>query len=117
VSLLDLPSLRNLHGLSGVTDLTWIYLARTGVADLVGLEQLQRADREVHVEGNPVLGSLRALTSLTETTFYNFTDNPVLPSCDVEWLLARTTWDSVSASGNDDEASCPRVRDPARGAA
>jgi hypothetical protein len=107
VSLVDVPSLQNLHGLAGVTELAWIWLARTGVADLAGLEQLERVDDAVNVEGNPALSSLRALTGLTETNLYRFTDNPALPSCDVDWLLARTTWESVDAFGNDDDASCP----------
>ena len=91
----------------GVVGVSAFTLTRTGVLDLVGLERLESSDAHVAIHGNAALTSLRALTGLTRAEHFSITDNPVLPTCDAEWLLGRTTWTESTVDGNDDDAVCP----------
>ncbi len=107
VWLSELPSLTSVRGLSSLRATNGFELHGTAVTDLTGLELLEGGGSTFTIESNPLLTSLRALTSLTGAEFMAVTDNAALPTCEAEWLSARTSHDVFTLSGNDDGGSCP----------
>jgi len=107
VSLSGLPSLTDVRGLSSLRATDSFGLYGTGLTDLTGLELLEGAGSTFRIESNPALTSLQALTSVTGAEFMAVTDNTVLPTCEAEWLSARTSHEVFTTSGNDDGGSCP----------
>jgi hypothetical protein len=107
VWLYDLPSLTSLRGLSSLRRTDSFDLHGTGVTALTGLELLERGGSSVRIENNPVLTSLRALTSLSGLEFLAVTDNAMLPTCEAEWLVARANPVFSNVFGNDDGGTCP----------
>jgi hypothetical protein len=107
LTLSNLPALTSIQFLSGVTQARSMALIRTGVVTLDGLQNLESVETGFTLENNPALSSLRALVSLTGSGGIAVIDNRALPTCEVEWLLARSTWQyPVYVSGNDDGAVC-----------
>jgi hypothetical protein len=84
-----------------------VSLERTGITSLAGLETLQIIEEELVLLDNPALASLRALTGLAFAHHVGIGNNPVLPTCDADWLLGRVTVDISEIYGNDDGAVCP----------
>ena len=82
-------------------------MERTGVVDLVGLESLAYAEYYLLLTDNSALRSLRALSSFNRASGILIADNPVLPTCEADWLAARTTGASIDVYGNDDAGVCP----------
>ena len=80
------------------------------LADLNCLGALPSVYR-MSIERLGELRSLRGLASLTSVVSeVEILDNPVLPSCEVEWLTARLAADPprrINASGNDGDGICP----------
>jgi hypothetical protein len=107
VTLIDLPLLTSVEGLSSLRATTNFTLSRTGVTDLTGLELFEGGGTRVEIDGNPALRSLHALTSVTGAELISVTDNPVLPTCEADWLSARTNYDVFVQHGNDDNGVCP----------
>jgi hypothetical protein len=107
VTLRDLPAVTSIQSLSSLTQVGFLSLVRTGVMSLDGLEDLESVEQTLSLEENPALSDLSALLSLTGDGGIYVADNPELPTCQVEGLLARSTWQSIYVSGNDDGAQCP----------
>jgi hypothetical protein len=105
--LYELPSLTNVQGLSSLRETETFEVNGTGVTTLTGLELLEGGGSTFRIESNPALASLHALTSLTGAEFMTVVDNAVLPTCEAEWLSARTSHSGFRISGNDDGGSCP----------
>jgi hypothetical protein len=105
--LYELPSLTDLRGLSSLRETAGFELHGTGVTTLTGLELFEGGGSILRIESNPALTSLRALANVTGAEFMAVTDNAVLPTCDAEWLSARTSHQVFDISGNDDGGTCP----------
>jgi hypothetical protein len=107
VWLYELPSLTNVQGLSSLRETETFELHGTRLTTLTGLELLEGGGSTFRIESNPYLTSLRALASLTGAEFMTITDNSVLPTCEADWLIARTSHAYFLISGNDDGGACP----------
>jgi hypothetical protein len=106
VSLADLPAVTDIQSLAGLTQAGSVMFERTGLASLDGLQNLESVDSFFVLAENPELSSLRSLVGLTGNGVIEVRDNPALPSCEVDWVLARSTWREMRVSGNDDDAGC-----------
>jgi hypothetical protein len=106
LGLSDLPALTSAQALHQLVQPQRLSLVRTGVTNLDGLQNLESIEHTLVLAENPALSSLAALVGLTGSGNIQVTDNPLLPTCQVESLLARSTWQEIEVSGNDDSGEC-----------
>lgn len=75
----DSPSLENLNAFKHLKTANKFYIKKTGITDLTGLEQLQRAEN-VYIEENPKLKSLKGLEQFKNVDHLAIKKNPQLNS-------------------------------------
>jgi hypothetical protein len=102
------PELVNLAGLEGLTSLFSLDVsANESLTSLTGLENL-RTVGSLLVGGNANLTSLSALESLMRVDgYFQVTDNPRLPTCEVYALHDVTGGEPTLVYGNQDPTDCP----------
>jgi hypothetical protein len=75
----------SLAPLANLTDSANLTISGLDIVDLHGLENFAHTYM-LSVRGNPLLGSLHELTSLTQADYVAIESNPILSQCELDWL-------------------------------
>jgi hypothetical protein len=97
----------DLTGLEGVKRAAFLEInTNSALTSLHGLENLTTVSDSLEIQQNPRLTSVDALESLREMAFFQAVANPLLPTCELDALVARTKCRNSYLNANDDEAIC-----------
>jgi len=110
VTISDLPLLTTFRGLGSLREIIWLEIDHnSSLVDLSGLEQVSLIASDITLSSNQALASLRGLEGLTRVGGnVVIMDNPSLPTCETDRLIAGVSIGGFAAiSGNDDAGVCP----------
>jgi len=110
VTFRGLPLLASLRELGALNEIAWLEIDRdSALVDLQGLDDVTLIQSDITLSNNDGLRSLRGLEGLTRVGGnVVIMDNPVLPTCETDRLIAGISIGGFAAiSGNDDQGRCP----------